>query len=256
LKQNLLQFARLEHGEAQKDGESGSFSLTESYLSLEKAYVASGEKVQVSGEFMAVRGTRLAFSIGCCGAVALFGDNLEELRANTKTSSITSPTPMRHLLELAPRYFISDDVFSRGTFFQLRCHTLEFCKYLLLPRDILLQSRRDITMEQATTEVYASIIERIYLRVVCFKSGRKGKLLERERFRKRRILLTTRTQRAFRWLEMKNKFGIGIMALMSTHSYRYLGGKISPLDQLDLSDTDFRILLITSRMRDMDMFNG
>jgi hypothetical protein len=55
---------------------------------------------------------------------------------------------------------------------------------------------------------------------------------------------------------MKNKFGIGIMALMSTHSYRYLGGKISPLDQLDLSDTDFRILLITSRMRDMDMFNG
>lgn len=105
-----------------------------------------------------------------------------------------------------------------------------------------MRNKGEMAMEDAETGIYGKIIRKAYPNILRYKANQACAKKETPQFKKAVATLRIKSQRGFRWLALREKFGVGIMALYY-HSSLFSETARITIDDDDVSEEEFSLLM-------------
>lgn len=257
----LLDFNAWKQDEIIRKGEIGALDPKEIYHSLKQSIATDGEEDEDSSH-TASQVTLMIVSLGSTEAIVDLKCIIESMRCVTQAVLVRPPVKVvdrenfeklgredlvklysKNLVELTQWVFEST---SKGTpleNFQSRYSSTHLCQFIVAARDQLMRNKDEMNMEDAENWIYGMMIRKAYPKIPQYRKNQTGaKKRETPQFKDAVTTLRIKSQRGFRWLALREKFGVGIMALYY-HSGLFSETARISIDDNNISEEEFNLLM-------------
>lgn len=268
-KKILLDFGAWEQDEIIRKGGIGVLEPEKIYRSLEKS-IASDGVVDADSSHTASQIALMVLSLGSTEAIVDLKCIIESMRPVTQAVLLRPPIKVidrvnleeldrvkavklwkNNLVKLTQSVYEST---SRGTpleNFQSRYFGTHLCQFIVAARDQLMQQNGKLNRDDAEDWIYSRLIRKAYPKIMQYRKSQKGAdKRETSQFTDAVTTLRNRSQRGFRWLALREKFGVGIMALY------YHSGLFSETARISIDDDKVSVEEFNFLMNFLDSEDG
>jgi len=242
----ILDFGHWEEEEKIRKGDIGALDPINMYYHVRDSIAGDSDDDEDSN-YTAAQVTLMILSLGSTKAIVDLKAIIKDMRGLSQTKVVRPPVKfgknLEEILKLVRWVFNSTNDGTPLDNFQSRYYISGFCKYVAGRRDHLMRKNSGVTAENAERFIYARFIEHAYPDIPRYHTSQAGAAKEETSdFEEAVSQLQTKSKRGYRWLALRKKFGIGIMALYY-HSKLFSETAHISLDDHDLSPQEFNLLM-------------
>jgi hypothetical protein len=242
----ILDFTAWEQDELIRKRGIGALNPKAMYRRLKGSIDSDGDRDEESN-YTASQVALMILSLGSTQAIVDLKAIIKGMRCASQAILVRPPAKfakkLNKVLELVRWVFNSTDKGTPLENFQSRYCITNFCKYMVEMRDKVMLEKGVMKTKDADRLIYANLIVRAYPKILRYAKDQTGaNKKETPQFKNAVTELQTKAQRGFRWLALRQKFGVGVMALYY-HGKLFSDTARVSIDDEDVSEEEFNLLL-------------